>query len=155
MKSHHHHHVALPFSIVHCFRQVFMATSRIGTELLYVGSSCSSMWRGPQEYVTYEFVPTSPKVPRMSGSSNFFFVMGIKSPYSCCFVGCFPQDLFSIARRILFVTENGLSTTSNQFLCFGRFVGTVFFCQVSDRISRLFFILYRFGIMKNIVINIL
>ena len=53
-----------PFSIVHCFRQVFRATSRIGTELLYVGSSwssflCSSMWRGPQEYVTYEFVLTS------------------------------------------------------------------------------------------------
>ena len=39
-------------SLAHCFRQVFKATSRIGTELLYVGSSwpsclCSSMWRGP------------------------------------------------------------------------------------------------------------
>ena len=36
----------------------------IGTELLYVGSNwpsclCSSMWRGPQEYVTYKFVCTS------------------------------------------------------------------------------------------------
>ena len=31
---------------------------------------CSSMWRGPQEYVTYEFVPISPAVSRMSGSSN-------------------------------------------------------------------------------------
>ena len=63
---------AISISIVHRFRSVFKATSCIGTELLYVGPSCLclSMWRGPQEYVTYEFVPTSPAVPRMSGSSN-------------------------------------------------------------------------------------
>ena len=41
----------------------------------YAGSSwasclCSSMWRGPQEYITYELVPTSPAVSRVSGSSN-------------------------------------------------------------------------------------
>ena len=41
-----------PLPIIHCFRQVFRATSRIGTELLYIGSSwssclCSSMWKGP------------------------------------------------------------------------------------------------------------
>ena len=64
------------FSIFHCFRQLFRNTSRIGTEQLYVGSSwscclCSSMWRGPQEYITYEFVLTSPTVSRMSGSFNF------------------------------------------------------------------------------------
>ena len=67
---HHCHHAAPlawisdPFSslffIVHCFQQVFRATSCIGTEL-YVGSSwlsclCSSMRRGQQEHVTYEFV---------------------------------------------------------------------------------------------------
>ena len=39
------------FSIVHCFQLVFRATSRIGTELSYVGSIwsfclSSSMWRG-------------------------------------------------------------------------------------------------------------
>ena len=39
-----------PFSIVHCFRQVFRATSHIGRELLHIGSCwlsclCSSMWR--------------------------------------------------------------------------------------------------------------
>ena len=50
-------------------------TSRISTELLYVGSSwpsylCSSMWRSPQEYVTYELVSTSPVGSRMSGSSQ-------------------------------------------------------------------------------------
>ena len=63
------------FSIVHRSRLVFKAISCIGTELLYVGSSwssclCSSMWKGSQEYVTYEFVPTSPAVSHMSGPSN-------------------------------------------------------------------------------------
>ena len=57
------------FPIVHCFRLVFRATSHIGTEL-YAGSSwasclCSSMCRGPPEYIT------SPAVSRMSDSSNF------------------------------------------------------------------------------------
>ena len=64
-----------PVSIVHCSREVFQTTSCIGTELLYRGSSwlsnlCSSMWRGPWEYVAYEFVLTSPAVFCMSGSSN-------------------------------------------------------------------------------------
>ena len=31
----------------------------------------ASIWRGPQEYITYELVPTSPAVSRMSASSNF------------------------------------------------------------------------------------
>ena len=65
-----------PFSIVHCFQWVFRTRSRIGTELLYVCSRwssclCSSMWRGPQEYITYEFVLTSPAVSRISSSSSF------------------------------------------------------------------------------------
>ena len=65
-----------PLPIVHCFRQVLRATSRIGTELLCVGSSrssclCTSMWRGLQEYITYELVPTSPAVSFKSGSSDF------------------------------------------------------------------------------------
>ena len=64
-----------PFSIVYCFQPVFKATFRIGTELLYAGSSkssclCLSMWRGPQEYITYEFVPSSQAVSSLSGSSN-------------------------------------------------------------------------------------
>ena len=63
------------FFIVHCFRQVFRVTYRIGTELLYVGpswSSClfSSMWWGPREYITYEFVLTCPAVSCLVGSSN-------------------------------------------------------------------------------------
>ena len=45
-----------PLLIIHCFRQVFRATSHVGTELLYVGLNwssclCLSMWRGPLEYV--------------------------------------------------------------------------------------------------------
>ena len=64
-----------PVSIVHRSRQVFKVKSRIGTALLYIDSSwssclCSSMWRGPQKYVTYEFLSTSLAVSRMSGSSN-------------------------------------------------------------------------------------
>ena len=59
-----------PISIVHNPQQVLQATSCIGTELLYTGSSWSSMWRGPQEYIAYEFVLTFPAVSRMSGSSN-------------------------------------------------------------------------------------
>ena len=63
------------FSIVHRFQEVFKATTCIGTELLYVGSSWSSflssfIWRGPLEYVTYEFFLTSLALSCMSGSSK-------------------------------------------------------------------------------------
>ena len=65
-----------PLPIVHCFWQVLRATSHIGTELLYEGSSwssclCSSLRRGPQEYITHELVPTSSAVSHISSSSNF------------------------------------------------------------------------------------
>ena len=61
--------------IVHRSWEIFKAISCIDTELLNIGSSwssylCSVMWRGPQEYVVYEFAFTSPAVSRMSGSSN-------------------------------------------------------------------------------------
>ena len=62
-----------PLTIFHCFQQVLRATPY---RLLYVGSSwssclCTSMWRDPQEYLTYELVPTSPAVSCISGLSNF------------------------------------------------------------------------------------
>ena len=65
-----------PLPIVRRFWRVLRAVSRFYTELLYVGSSWSpclgsAMWRGPQEYVIYELVPTSPAVFRMSGSFSF------------------------------------------------------------------------------------
>ena len=68
--------LSLPVPIVHCSWEVFKSVSCIGTELLYIGSSCSSclcfsMWKGPHEYVTYKFVLTSPTVSCMSGLSNF------------------------------------------------------------------------------------
>ena len=68
--------LSLHIPIVHCFQQILGATSRISTELLYVGSnwaSClySSMWRGPQEYITHELVPTSPAVSHVPGLCNF------------------------------------------------------------------------------------
>ena len=34
------------------------------------------MWRGPQEYITFEFVLTSPAVSRVYGSSNFDSFLG-------------------------------------------------------------------------------
>ena len=85
-RDHHHHHhatlsarISLTFSrhVVHCFRHVLRATSRISIELLYVVLSwssclCSSIWKGPLEYVTYKLVPTSPAVSSMSGSSNLY-----------------------------------------------------------------------------------
>ena len=65
-----------PLPIVHRSRQVLRATSHIYTELLYVGLSwspclCLTIWRDPQEYITYELIPTSPAVSHMSGLSNF------------------------------------------------------------------------------------
>ena len=61
--------------IDHRLWQVFRATSRILTELLYVCSSwsscfCLAICGGPQEYITYELVLASPAVSCMSGSSD-------------------------------------------------------------------------------------
>ena len=64
-----------PLPFIHRIRQVPRATSRIHTEVLYVGSSWSpcfrsAMGRGPPEYITYELVTTSPVVSRRYGSFN-------------------------------------------------------------------------------------
>ena len=93
--------------IVHRLRQVFRATSRILTELLYVCSSwssrfCSAICGGPLEYITYELVPASPAVSSCLVRLTWIvFVMGGRWPYSWCLVGCCRQDLFNIARNIL------------------------------------------------------
>ena len=92
-----------PVSIVHRSREVFQAISCIGTELLYIGSSwssylCLSMWRGPPEYVVYEFILTSPAC--LVRLTWIVFVMGGRWPYNCYFVRCYLQDLFSIACSI-------------------------------------------------------
>ena len=86
--SHHHHHhhvspsaqISLTLSPHPSLSSIASARSSglhpvYSTELLYVGSNwssslCSPKWRGPQEYVTYVLVLTSPAMSRMSGSSN-------------------------------------------------------------------------------------
>ena len=96
--SHHQHGYPWPFLTPLLYNPLLLAS--IGTELSYVGSSwsscfCSSMCRGPREYVTYEFVLTSPAVSHMSGSLN------LESFCDGWFVGRCLQDLFNIARSIL------------------------------------------------------
>ena len=70
------------------------------------------MWRGPQEYITYEFVLTSPAVSRMPGSSLIVFVMGGRWPYRYCFVGYCFQDLFNIAPIILVLLPSSFFSIS-------------------------------------------
>ena len=70
-----------PFHIVHCFWQVFRATSSLCTELLYVCSSwtsglCSSLWKDPQEYITYELVPTSPAGHTHTHTHTHIYIYG-------------------------------------------------------------------------------
>ena len=65
-----------PLTIAHFFQQLFRGTPHICTDLQYVGSCWSScllfsIWRAPQEYITYELVPNSSAVSPMSSSSNF------------------------------------------------------------------------------------
>ena len=67
--------LTLHVSIVHHSRAVFQIIYCIGRELLHIGSSSLSclylsMCQGPQHYITYEFVFTSPAVFCISGSSN-------------------------------------------------------------------------------------
>ena len=96
-----------PLHKICSFRLVFRATSLIGTEILYVGSSwlsclCSAMWGGPQEYITYELVLLLQQCSAcLIRLILIVFVMGGWWPYSCCFVGCCLRDLINIARSIL------------------------------------------------------
>ena len=95
-----------PVSIIHHSQQVFKATSYIGTELLYIGSSrssclCSSMWRGLQELSLMSSSLLLQQCPACLVCLTWIvFMMGGRWPYICCFVGCYLLDLFSIARSI-------------------------------------------------------
>ena len=101
------------FPIVHCFLQVFRATPRILTELLYVGSSssacfCSAMWSGVNRSTS--LMSTSLLLQQSSAClvrlTLILFVIGGRWPYSCCFVGCSFQDLpaaFSVVAVKLFL----------------------------------------------------
>ena len=90
-------------SIVHYTPEVFKAISCIGTELLYIGSSCSSclfpsLWRGPQLMSSSLLLQQCPLC--LVRLTWIVFVMGGRWPYSCCFVGFSLQDLFNVARSI-------------------------------------------------------
>ena len=93
-----------PVSIVHRSREVFKATSCIGTEQLYIGSSwssclCSSMWRCMSLMSSSLLLQQCPTC--LVRLTWIVFVMGGMWPYSCCLVGCCLQGLFNIARSIL------------------------------------------------------
>ena len=95
-----------PIPIVHRFRQVLRAASRIYTELLYVRAG-SPVFARPYEGVH--------RITSLMSSSLLLqqcpaclvrltwlvFVMSGRWPYSCFFGGCSLQDLFNIARSIL------------------------------------------------------
>ena len=105
-------------SIVPRSPEVFKATSCIGTELLYMGSSwssnfCSSMWRDPREYIAYEFVLTSPAVSHMSGSFNldsFREGVSVAVELLLCrvlaleFIQCSPLHFYVIAVKLFLHT---------------------------------------------------
>ena len=75
---HHHHHVAMVAQIsLILSRHPFLSSIAPvkSSMLLDISSSWSSylfssMWRGPREFIAYEFVLTSPWVSRISDSSN-------------------------------------------------------------------------------------
>ena len=93
--------------IVHRLRQVFRATSRILTELLYVCSSWSSCFcsaicgvhRSTSLMSSSLLLQQCPAC--LVRVTWIVFVMGGMWPYSWGLVGCCRQDLFNIARSIL------------------------------------------------------
>ena len=92
--------------IVHRLWQVFRATSRILTELLYVCSRWLSCFCSAICRVHRSTSLMSSYLALQQCSACLFhlawivFVMGGRWPYSWCFVGCCLQDLFNIARNI-------------------------------------------------------
>ena len=107
----HHHHplaqISLALSCHLLLSSIALSRSCISTELLLIGSSwspypCSSVWRGPPEYITYELALTSPAVSACLVYLIWMvFEMGGWCLYNCCFVGCRLQDLFNTACSIL------------------------------------------------------
>ena len=117
---HHHHYHTAPSARISLnlsrhpslssifFRQISWATSRIGTELLYIGSSwCHPAFSRPREGVhrSKSIIGSSLLLQQCPTCliilTLIVFVMGGKWPYSCCFIGCCLHDLFSIAPCIL------------------------------------------------------
>ena len=109
-------------SIGHCSRRVFKAIFCIGTELLHIGSSwsfclCSSICRGPKEYIAYEYVLMSPAVSHMSRSSNFdSFRDGWLVAVQMLFCGVLPPGIVQYCSRLL--VRHVQNVTQGQFLRF-------------------------------------
>ena len=92
--------------IFHRFWQVFRATSRILTELLYVRAGRPAFTR-PYVWVHRSTLLMSSSLLLQQCPACLVyltwivFLMGGRWPYSWCLVGCCRQDLFNIARSIL------------------------------------------------------
>ena len=112
LDHHRHHHVALSARVFLTFSRhnplssiAFSRSSGLSAQSwLYVASSwtsclCSSMWRGPQEYISSLLLQQCPAC--LVRLILIVFVMGGKWLYNFCFVGCCLQDLFNIACSIL------------------------------------------------------
>ena len=91
-----------PVFIVHRFRRSSRLHPVIGTELLYIAGRLTfarPYERDPPEYITHEFVLTSPAVSRMPGSSKMdSFRDGCTA---AVLWGVASKDLFNTARNIL------------------------------------------------------
>ena len=88
----------LPLSaIVLRFWQVLWATSHILTELLYVGSSWSCEGVHSRTSLMSSSLLLQQCPVCLVCLTCIVFVMGGRWPDSCCFVGCYLQDLFKIA----------------------------------------------------------
>ena len=93
------------FPLVHRLWQVFWATSRILTQLLYVCSSWSSCFSsaicgGPLEYITYELVPASTAVSSVPGSSNLDSLILLATFLCSCRLASPPAVLLASKRCI-------------------------------------------------------
>ena len=89
--------------VVHHFYQVLSGTSRMLTELLYVGSSwshsfCEGVHRTSLMSLSLLLQRCLACLVRLT---LIVFVMGGRWLYNCCFVGCCLQDLSNIARSII------------------------------------------------------
>ena len=95
------------FPIVHRLWQVFRATSRSLTQLLYVCSSWSSCFSSAICGVHWSTSLMSSSLLLQQCPvcllrlTWIVYVMGGRWPYSWCLVGCCRPDLFNIARNIL------------------------------------------------------
>ena len=116
--------------IVHRHWQVFRATSRVLTELLYVCSSWPSCFCSAISLMSW-FLLLQQGLACMVRLTLIVFVMGGRWPYSWCFVGCCLLDWYV---RKVYCTLNRLSLSPPKYW---RFKETNYFqceCKSHKRI---------------------